>query len=92
VVIRVPAIDADEPVQLRIPHSYAESPRPIAQHHLAWETSAGPANSLVLPRGWHLIESSVPTIVSATSDGRTNVEFDAPHDSAHEIVMTVQRC
>jgi hypothetical protein len=91
VAIRVPTIHSRGQVQLRIPRSYAESPRPIAQHHLGWEPSEGPANCLVLPPGWHLIESSVPTIVSALADGGTSVGFDAPADGTQEIVMTVQR-
>jgi len=91
VAIRVPALHEDDLVEIRIPRAYAESSRAMTPDHPAWMTPPRLANSVMLPHGWLLIESSVPTIVSQTGDGRTRIEFDAPHDSEPEIVLTVQR-
>ena len=91
VAVRVPALHVDDLVEIRIPRAYAESARARTPDHPAWMPAARLANSVMLPHGWLLIESSVPTIVSQTGDGRTRIEFDAPHESESEIVLTVQR-
>ena len=91
VAIRVPALHADDLVEIRIPRAYAESTPASAPDHPAWTSPGRLANSVMLPHGWLLIESSVPTIVSQTGDGRTRIEFDAPQESEPEIVLTVQR-
>jgi hypothetical protein len=92
VAICVPRVDDDGQVQLRIPRSFADSSRASDQHHLAWENSARPANTMVLPPEWFLLESSVAAIVTRERDGRTRIEFDAPADASTEIVLTVRRC
>jgi hypothetical protein len=89
VAIRVPALHVDDLVELRIPRAYVERASTEADHP-AWSATQ-PANSVMLPHGWLLIESSVATIVSQTGDGRTRIEFDAPDDAAREVVLTVQR-
>ncbi len=91
VAIRVPALHADDMVEIRIPRTYTERKRIVSSDHSAWSSSGRPANSVMLPHGWLLIESSVPTIVSRTGDGRTRIEFDAPDADAAEVVLTVQR-
>jgi hypothetical protein len=91
VAIRVPALHADDLVEIRIPRAYAESTPVSAPERPARMTPGRLANSVMLPHGWLLIESSVPTIVSQTGDGRTRIEFDAPRESESEIVLTVQR-
>ena len=91
VAIRVPALVAEDLVEIRIPRIYAEAARAVPDRS-AWSSPRRLANTLMLPHGWLLIESSVATVVSQTGDGRTRIEFDAPFDSAPEIVLTVQRC
>ena len=91
VAIRVPALHTDDLVEIRIPRAYVETARASTPDHPAWMSPGRLANSVMLPHGWLLIESSVPTIVSQTGDGRTRIEFDAPHESEPEIVLTVQR-
>lgn len=91
VAIRVPALHADDMVEIRIPRAYTDRRHVAASDHSAWNARRRPANSVMLPHGWLLIESSVPTIVSRTGDGRTRIEFDAPDSDAAEVVLTVQR-
>jgi hypothetical protein len=87
VAIRVPALDADDLVELRIPRTYIERSRADQ----SGRTTGQPANSVMLPHGWFLIEGSVPTVVSQTGDGRTRVDFDTPAPGAADVVLTVQR-
>ena len=90
VAIRVPALHADDLVEIRIPRAYTD--RAPARPGRAGRTSHGrPANSVLLPHGWLLIASSVPTVVCRAGDGRTRIEFDAPDEDASELVLTVQR-
>ena len=91
VAIRVPALHADDTVEIRIPRAYTDRRRVPPTDHSAWSSRGRPANSVMLPHGWLLIESSVPTIVSRTGDGRTRIEFDPPEDDAAEVSLTVQR-
>jgi hypothetical protein len=91
VAIRVPALHADDTVEIRIPRAYTDRRRATATDHAPWSWRGRPANSVMLPHGWLLIESSVPTIVSRTGDGRTRIEFDAPDTDTTEVVLTVQR-
>jgi hypothetical protein len=92
VAIRVPALDVDDLVEIRIPRIYAEAARDATLDRQSWHAPRRLANTLMLPHGWLLIEGSVATVVSQTGDGRTRIEFDAPVDSAPEIVLKVQRC
>ena len=91
VAIRVPALHADDLVEIRIPRAYVDGTRRATPDHPSWTASGRLANSVMLPHGWLLTESSVATIVSQTGDGRTRIEFDAPRDGAAEIVLTVHR-
>ena len=91
IAICVPRVEDDGQVQLRIPRSFAETARPSDEHHLAWEGSARPANTMVLPPEWYLLESSVAAIVTRERDGRTRIEFDAPSSMSTEILLTVRR-
>jgi hypothetical protein len=92
VAICVPALGTDEPVQLRIPYGYAELARALDDVDSGgWDVSARPANAMLLPAGWHLVESSVPTIVSRMTDGQTRIEFDAPREIHADVLLTVRR-
>ncbi len=92
VAICVPVLETDEPVQLRIPFAYAELARTVDNGGpAAWKSDTRPANAMLLPSNWHLVESSVPTIVSRTTDGQTRIEFDAPRDGPADILLTVRR-
>ena len=92
VAICVPALDTDEPVQLRIPYGYIEPGRSVEDAgSVTWPPDSRPANAMLLPTGWHLVESSVPAIVSRMSDGQTRIEFDAPRERPTDILLTVRR-
>jgi hypothetical protein len=92
VAICVPVLDTDEPVQLRIPYGYAEVARTGDDGDPnTWKSDARPANAMLLPDGWHLVESSVPAIVSRMTDGQMRIEFDAPRDGPADILLTVRR-
>ena len=88
--ILIPSLSTDDVIQLRIPRDCVD----VAPVHLSSEPrdpSRRPANAVVLPERWYLIEASLPTIVSRTRSGCTRIEFDAPTDDAAEIVLTIVR-
>jgi hypothetical protein len=91
VAIRIPALNADDLIELRIPSTCIERARAGTSDHSPRQARGRLANSVILPHGWLLIEGSVPTIVVQTGDGRTCIEFDAPGDHALDVVLTVQR-
>ena len=89
VAVRVPAAGPEELVELRIPRVLTDGAHSTGQQYTP--TSAAPLpNAMLLPAGWYLLGSSVPTVVSQTGDGRTRIEFDAPPDGAPEVVLTLR--
>ena len=87
--ILIPSLSTDDVIQIRIPRDCIDT-APLDSsdaHHPARR----PANAVVLPERWYLIEASLPTIVSRTRSGCTRIEFDAPTDDATEIVLTIVR-
>jgi hypothetical protein len=88
VAVRVPAAGPEEMVELRIPRVLTDRPQPTSQYTPS--SDAQLANAMLLPAGWYLLGSSVATVVSQTSDGRTRVEFDAPPDGTSDVVLTLR--
>ena len=88
--ILIPSLTTDDVIQLRIPRDCIDA-APVATSGDARDTPHRPANAVVLPERWYLIEASLPTIVSRTRNGCTRIEFDAPTDDATEIVLTIVR-
>ena len=89
--IRIPSLSSDDVIQLRIPRACVDGPT-LSVAGDDRERPHRPANSLVLPQRWYLLEASLPTVVSRTSSGCTRIEFDAPADpGASEVVLTIIR-
>jgi hypothetical protein len=69
-----------ESARLRFSEAYTDPERyGVAGDELVWHRSFGrPLNTVVLPAGWVLTDSSIPATVEQTDDGRARLEYINP--------------
>ena len=93
IVFRFAPVKAGESVRLRIAETYTDPDRYVVSgDELVWHRSFGrPANAVVLPAGWILTNSSVPTVVSRTDDGRARLDFINPRIDEIDTIITARR-
>ena len=79
--------------RLRIAETYTDADRyGVANGELTWHRSLGRAdNAVVLPAGWILTNSSIPAVVTRTTDGRTRLDFINPRPDEIDTVITARR-
>lgn len=93
VVIRFPAVTKGHSVRLRISETYTDAGRYYLEGgELIFDRSFGrPRNAVVLPAGWYLTDSSIPAVVSMTSDGRVRLDFDNPRPDEVNVLLRAAR-
>jgi hypothetical protein len=93
VVVYFSPVKAGQSVRLRISETYAapESYR-LEGQDLVFDRSLGrPRNSVVLPSGWYLTESSIPAVISETSDGLTRLDFYNGRNDSLDVLIKGRR-
>lgn len=93
VVFRFPAVKAGQSIRLRMFETYTDTARyKLAGDELVWDRGFGrPANAVVLPAGWLLTNSSIPTAVSTLPDGRIRLDFLNPRPDEIQVLITARR-
>ncbi len=93
VVFRFPAVAAGTSVRLRMFETYTDPARyTVTNGELIWDRSFGrPANAVVLPAGWMLTNSAVPSVVSTLPDGRVRLDFINPRSDEIGVLITARR-
>jgi hypothetical protein len=93
VVFRFAPVAAGASVRLRMSETYTDSARyRLVGDELVWDRSFGrPANTVVLPAGWMLTNSSIPAAVSTRPDGRVQLEFINPRPDDINVLITARR-
>ncbi len=93
VVIRFPAVAKGQSVRLRIIETYMDEGRyDMAGDELIWDRGLGrPRNAVVLPAGWYLTASSIPTVVTMTEDGRVRLEYNNPRPDDVNVLLKAAR-
>ena len=93
VLIEFPAPRAGESVRLRISETYTDPARyRLEGDVLVWDRAFGrPANALVLPSGWYVTNSSVPTTIAVDPDGRVRLDFQNPRNDVVSVLVTARR-
>jgi hypothetical protein len=78
VVIHFPPVKKGHSVRLRISETYTDAERYRMEGELlVWDRAFGrPRNTVILPDGWMLLDSSIPAVVSQTDDGRVRLYFE----------------
>ena len=93
VVVRFPAVKAGESLRIRIEETYTDPARyAVIDDQLMWRRSFGrPRNQMVLPAGWYVSTSSMPTTVSETDDGRVRLSFVNPRPDSLDVFVKARR-
>jgi hypothetical protein len=93
VVIHFPAVKQGQSVRLRISETYTDPGRyGLVGDELVWDRAFGrPANSMVLPQGYYLTNSSIPATVRLNADGRVLLDFVNPRNDNVEVLITARR-
>ena len=93
VVFHFAAIQPGQSTRLRISETYTDPVRyTVEGGELVWHRSFGrPANAVVLPAGWILTNSSVPTTVKLLDDGRVRLDFLNPRTDEIDTIITARR-
>ena len=89
VVIRFPAVKKGQSIRLRIEETYTDPARyAVLDGQLMWRRSFGrPKNDIVLPAGWRVTTSSIPAMVSLTSDGRVRLAYVNPRPDSIDVFV-----
>jgi len=93
VVVYFSPVKAGQSVRLRISETYAapQSYR-LEGQDLVFDRSLGrPRNSVVLPSGWYLTESSIPAVISETSDGLIRLDFYNGRNDSLDVLIKGRR-
>jgi hypothetical protein len=93
VVIHFPAVQPGGSARLRIAETYTD-PKSyrLEGDTLVFDRSFGrPRNSVILPAGWALATSSIPAMVSETSDGRIRLDFVNPRPDEIAVLIQARR-
>ena len=93
VLVRFPAVRKGHSTRIRIEETYTDPSRyGLVNDVLAWRRSFGRAyNDVVLPEGWYLTASSIPTTVSRETDGRVRLKFVNPRPDAIDVLIRARR-
>lgn len=93
VVFHFPPVRAGQSIRLRMSETYTDSARyTLTGNELVWDRSFGrPTNTVVLPDGWILTNSSIPATVRETADRRIRLDFVNPRPDGIEVLITARR-
>jgi hypothetical protein len=93
VVFRFAPVKQGESIRLRMFETYTDTARyKLVGDELVWDRSFGrPANAVVLPAGWVLTNSAIPSTVSTLPDGRVRLDFINPRPDEVATLITARR-
>jgi hypothetical protein len=93
VLFKFTAPKAGETTRIRMYETYTDTARyKLVGDALVWDRSFGrAANAVVLPAGWLLTNSSIPTVVTEQPDGRIRLDFINPRPDDIAVLITARR-
>jgi hypothetical protein len=93
VVFDFTPLKAGQSIRLRMRETYTDPGRyRLAGDELVFDRTFGrPSNAVVLPLGWALTNSTVPTVVTRLDDGRIRLDFQNPRNDELEVLVTAKR-
>ena len=93
VVFHFDPVKKGESARLRFSETYTDPERyGVSGDELVWHRSFGrPLNTVVLPAGWVLTNSSIPATIKQTDDGRTRLEYINPRADEIDVIITARR-
>lgn len=93
VLITFPAVPASGSSRIRISETYTDPERyGLDGDELVWDRGFGrPRNTVVLPAGWTVVASAVPTTISEDADGRQRLYFENNRPDDLQVLIRARR-
>ena len=93
VVFRFAPVQPGASIRLRMSETYTDAERyRLMGDELVWDRSFGrPSNSVVLPVGWVLTNSSIPCTVITRPDGRVQLDYINGRPDEIAVLITARR-
>jgi hypothetical protein len=93
VVISFPAVKQGHSTRLRISETYTDAGRYYLDgEELVWDRAFGrPRNTVVLPAGWTVVASSIPSQISEDPDGRQRLYFENPRPDEMQVLIRARK-
>ena len=93
VVISFPAIKTGQSSRLRITETYTDRNRYFLDgDELVWDRAFGrPRNTVVLPAGWTVVASSIPSTITQDPDGRQRLYFENNRNDEIQVLIRARR-
>ncbi len=93
VVISFPAVKQGQSARLRITETYTDPNRyGLDGDELVWDRAFGrPRNTVVLPAGWTVVASSIPSAISTDPDGRQRLSFENGRNDDIQVLIRARR-
>ena len=93
VVISFPVVTQGQSARLRITETYTDPNRyGLDGDELVWDRAFGrPRNTVVLPAGWTVVASSIPSAISTDADGRQRLAFENGRNDDIQVLIRARR-
>jgi hypothetical protein len=93
VVISFPPIKSGQSARLRITETYTDPGRYLLEgDELVWDRAFGrPRNTVVLPAGWTVVASSIPSSITQDPDGRQRLSFENNRNDEIQVLIRARR-
>jgi len=93
VVISFPAVQQGQSARLRISETYTDPGRyGLDGEELVWDRAFGrPRNTIVLPAGWTVVASSIPSQISEDAQGRQRLYFENARPDEIQTLLRARR-
>lgn len=93
VVISFPAVKQGQSARLRIAETYTDKERyRLDGDELIWDRAFGrPRNTVVLPAGWTVVASSIPSTITPDADGRQRLYFENNRNDDIQVLIRARR-
>jgi hypothetical protein len=93
VVISFPPVKPGQSVRLRITETYTDPGRYFLDGDaLMWDRAFGrPRNTVVLPAGWTVVASSIPTVITQDPDGRQRLYYENNRNDEIQTLIRARR-
>jgi hypothetical protein len=93
VVISFPAIKNGQSARLRITETYTDPARYLVDgDELVWDRAFGrPRNTVVLPAGWTVVASAIPSSITQDPDGRQRLSFENNRNDEIQVLIRARR-
>jgi hypothetical protein len=93
VVISFPAVKDGQSTRLRITETYTDAGRYYLDgDELVWDRAFGrPRNTVVLPAGWTVVASSIPSQISEDAEGRQRLYFENPRPDEIQVLIRARK-